>query len=117
MVEELVFARAEEAGWAKTRGTSTRLAKAIVTIFLTTLVLTTLGIPGSPGLICFPNIQAVIAREQTRQNVRIKAECQPSGPEVHMVFSSPSCDIPVFLLLPFWPRALLRQDKPQNSNQ
>ena len=97
MGEELVFARAEEAGWARARGTSTRLAKTIATIFLTTLVLTTLGIPGSPGLIWLPNIQAAIAREQTRQNVRIKAECQPSGPELLMVFSSSSCDILIFL--------------------
>jgi hypothetical protein len=58
MGEELAFARAEEDGWANTVETSSRQTKAIATFILTSLVLTALGIPGSPRIDLLPNIQA-----------------------------------------------------------
>src|SRR5215475_7909283 len=48
-MDELDFGCAVEAGWARARGTSSRPAKAI-----TTIVLPTLCISASPGLVWFP---------------------------------------------------------------
>src|ERR1700739_2954222 len=60
MDEEPDFVPADDAGWARARGTSTRLAKAIA-IF----VLATVCIPASPGLVWFPKYTGGECGEQT----------------------------------------------------